>query len=78
MEDALDISTRFGERLAAARIRLGISHSDLARLSGIDAIHLMQVEAGTLNIRLSQMDRLSRLLGVSLAAMVQKRPDVCS
>jgi DNA-binding XRE family transcriptional regulator len=54
----------FGQRLSAARTRLGLSQSDLARKSGVRQPHISKLEAGEMEPRLSTIFAIADTLGV--------------
>jgi DNA-binding XRE family transcriptional regulator len=54
----------FGQKLAAARTRVGLSQSDLARKSGVRQPHISKLEAGEMEPRLSTVFAVADTLGV--------------
>jgi transcriptional regulator with XRE-family HTH domain len=68
----LAVAARFGANLKAARLRLGITQVDLAKLSGLQATRIPSIERGTSDLRLSTAQRLSDALGVPLSDLLTK------
>jgi DNA-binding XRE family transcriptional regulator len=54
----------FGQKLSAARARVGLSQSDLARRSGVRQPHISKLEAGEMEPRLSTIFAVADTLGV--------------
>ena len=61
--------TEFGQKLAAARLRVGLSQSDLARKSGVRQPHISKLESGEMEPRLSTIYAIADTLGVSARAL---------
>ena len=55
-----------GERIASLRSKKGFSQEDLAKSIGISRPSLTQIELGNRGVSLSEMQKLSILLGFSL------------
>jgi len=60
----------FGQRLREARIRAGLSQSDLEEISGIPKARLSRYENGHVSPSIHTLERLSRALGVSEASLL--------
>jgi DNA-binding XRE family transcriptional regulator len=54
----------FGQKLSAARTRVGLSQKDLARKSGVRQPHISKLEAGEMEPRLSTIFAIADTLGV--------------
>jgi plasmid maintenance system antidote protein VapI len=65
-----DLARRVGENLRAERTRRGLSLRALARVSGIAAPNLSNLENGHTSPRLETLGRLADVLGVSVASLV--------
>ena len=65
---ALDIAA--GAEIRAARARLGWSQQKFAEESGISFGSLRRYEAGERSMKVEQMDRLCRVLGIQLAEVL--------
>lgn len=59
-------SERIGRRIAALRIERGMTQTELARRAGIQRPHLVRIEQGQLDLRLSVMTAIARELGVDV------------
>jgi len=60
----------FGQRLRAARVRAGMSQSDLEEISGIPKARLSRYENGHVAPSIQTLARLARALGVSEASLL--------
>ncbi len=60
----------FGQRLREARIRAGLSQSDLEEISGIPKARLSRYENGHVSPSIHTLERLARALGVSEASLL--------
>ncbi|QEL17657.1 helix-turn-helix domain-containing protein [Limnoglobus roseus] len=64
-----DIRERFGFAVKARREELGLTQEDLAAAARIHRTYLSDVERGTRNLSLVNVERLAAALDLSLAAL---------
>lgn len=64
-----DRSEDFAATLARLRAAAGLSRYKLAQLSGVSAVHLGRLEAGTQQPGLAVIRKLAKALGVGLDAL---------
>ena len=64
-----DIRERFGFAVKARREALGLTQEDLAEKARIHRTYLSDVERGTRNLALVNIERLAAALGMSLAEL---------
>jgi transcriptional regulator with XRE-family HTH domain len=62
----MSLQTDFGDALRAARKRAGWSQTELAQRSGVHLNTVSQVERGSADPRLSTLQALGAILGLSL------------
>ncbi len=62
-----DVRERFGYAVKLRREELGLTQEDLADKAGIHRTYLSDVERGTRNLSLVNIERLAAALAVSLA-----------
>lgn len=62
---------RFGRRVKALRRELGLTQERAAELAGLDARHLQAIEAGESNVTMATLHGLAKILGVSLAGLME-------
>ena len=62
-----DIRHRFGTAVKRRREELGLTQEDLAERAGLHRTYLSDIERGTRNPSLVNIDRLAGALGTSLA-----------
>jgi transcriptional regulator with XRE-family HTH domain len=66
-----DPRSAFGRAVRRLREKKGLSQEKLADLAGIHRTYIGDVERGTRNIALINMDRIAKALGVSLSRLVK-------
>jgi transcriptional regulator with XRE-family HTH domain len=74
-----NVTSRFGARVRAERMRLGMTLDDLAAASGISRATLSNIERGEHSPSLTKATDVARTLGVSLAQLLgeeERRPTV--
>lgn len=59
-------SKRIGERIATLRTEKGLTQTELAERAGIQRPHLVRIEQGIYDIRLSVLSALAEALGSSV------------
>ena len=64
-----DIRERFGDAVRARREELGLTQEDLADKAGIHRTYLSDVERGTRNLSLVNIERLASALSMSLVEL---------
>ena len=67
-----ELQIAFGRNVKAARIKAGMTQTELADLSGLRQHHLSQIENGQMNVTLGTMARLARTLGSEVSDMLRK------
>jgi transcriptional regulator with XRE-family HTH domain len=63
----LDVRERFGFAVRERREELGLTQEDLAEKAAIHRTYLSDIERGTRNVSLINIELLARALGVSLS-----------
>jgi transcriptional regulator with XRE-family HTH domain len=63
----LDVRERFGDAVRGRREELGLTQEDLAHTAGIHRTYLSDIERGTRNVSLVNIELLAKALEVSLA-----------
>ena len=69
--DRVALQVSFGARVAALRVERGLSQADLSALSGVERSYLASIERGMRNVTLSNIEKLARALGVTLAELFE-------
>ena len=62
------------KRLRSIRTQQGLSLRTLGERSGVHYVSLARMEAGTLDPRLSSVQRLAKALGVSVSELIGEQP----
>lgn len=70
-----ELQRLFGANFRAARSEAGLTQGQVAELSGIGQKRISSMEMGTLNITLRTMDRLARVLDVSVTKLLSGKSD---
>lgn len=68
----LGIAERFGLAVRTRREELGLVQEELAERAGIHRTYLSDVERGSRNVSLANIERLAGALGLSLAELFQR------
>lgn len=66
----MDICVRFGSRVRAARLELGLSQEELAHRAESNRTYISDIERGTRNPTIEVVDRIARALSVSMGALL--------
>lgn len=66
------VRERFGDAIRARREGLGLTQEDLADKAGIHRTYLSDVERGTRNVSLVNVERLARALGETMADLFRR------
>ena len=69
---ASDIRVRFGFVVKTLREKLALTQEDLAEKAGIHRTYLSDIERGSRNVALINIERLAESLGVSLQELFKK------
>jgi transcriptional regulator with XRE-family HTH domain len=64
-----DVRERFGYAVKVRREELGLTQEDLAEKAGIHRTYLSDVERGTRNLSLINIERLAAALAVSMSGL---------
>ena len=67
------VTLRFGMALRDKRRALGLTQSDLARITGMSRSYISEVEGGHENISLERADRLAKAVDSSLAELIAEK-----
>jgi transcriptional regulator with XRE-family HTH domain len=62
------------KQLRSLRAQQGLSLRTLAEQSGVHYVSLARMEAGTLDPRLSSIQRVAKALGVSVSELIGEQP----
>jgi transcriptional regulator with XRE-family HTH domain len=60
---------RFGQRLAAHRLKSGLTQEKVAELAKLDRSYISLVETGRRNPSIGTLRRIAKMIGVSLAEL---------
>ena len=66
-----DIRERFGFAVKARREELGLTQEDLAELAGIHRTYVSDIERGSRNVALVNIERLAKALKMSISALFE-------
>lgn len=69
---ASDIRVRFGFVVKTLREKLAMTQEDLAEKAGIHRTYLSDIERGSRNVALMNIERLAQSLGLSLQELFKK------
>ncbi|HQR42060.1 MAG TPA: helix-turn-helix transcriptional regulator [Gemmatales bacterium] len=69
---ASDIRVRFGFVVKTLREKLALTQEDLAEKAGIHRTYLSDIERGSRNVALMNIERLAQSLGVNLQELFKK------
>lgn len=65
-------TARFGSALREKRLRLGLTQSDLAQLTGLNRSYISEIESGRESISLDRADKLAKAVGSSLSDLLKE------
>ena len=65
--DSTDIRYRLGQRIKSLREKIGMSQKDLAYASDLDRSYIAGIEAGSRNVSIVNIEKITSALGVSLS-----------
>jgi transcriptional regulator with XRE-family HTH domain len=60
----MDISTKFGKRVRAIRLKKEMTQTDLAEKLRVSRNYISRIETGVENMSLKNIEKLARVLGV--------------
>lgn len=66
-----DIRERFGFAVKVRREKLGLTQEDLADKAGIHRTYLSDIERGSRNVSIVNIERLALALGMKLSALFE-------
>jgi transcriptional regulator with XRE-family HTH domain len=66
-----DIRVRFGDAVRVRREELGLTQEDLAEKAGIHRTYLSDIERGSRNVALVNIERLAQALAVTISQLFQ-------
>ena len=64
-------TARFGAALREKRMRIGMTQSDLAQLSGLNRSYISEIENGRESISLDRAENLAKAVGSSLSDLLK-------
>lgn len=62
---------KFGENMKKIRLEKGMSQGDICRELGLDRAYISNVENGKQNLTLSTMEKVAKVLGVSVYKLLK-------
>jgi DNA-binding XRE family transcriptional regulator len=68
-----DVMIRFGEKLRAIRLRVGVSQEKLADLAGLHRTYVSTVERGKKNVSLQNIEKFAEALDVEMSELMPER-----
>ncbi|KKU54818.1 transcriptional regulator [Candidatus Amesbacteria bacterium RIFCSPLOWO2_02_FULL_48_11] len=63
----VDIKKKYGERLRQLRKTKGLSQEELAFRSGLHRTYVSDLERGTRNVSLENIEKIAKVLGLELS-----------
>lgn len=64
-------TARFGVALREKRLSVGMTQSDLAKLTGLNRSYISEIEGGRESISLDRAEKLAKAVGSSLANLLK-------
>lgn len=64
------LAKKLGKRIREERAKKGISQVDLAIQAGLSANYVSEIERGVRDVKVSTIDRISRVLHVSASSLL--------
>lgn len=62
---------KFGDNMKKIRLEKGMSQGDICRELGLDRAYISNVENGKQNLTLSTMEKVAKVLGVSVDQLLK-------
>ena len=72
MPERYDICVQFGDAVRARRLELGLSQEELAAAAQINRTYIGDIERGTRNVALRNVDRICQALGLTIAELFDR------
>jgi transcriptional regulator with XRE-family HTH domain len=66
--------SKVGQNLKSARMKIGITQSEIADQSGIEYRYYQRMEAGKVNMTLQSLFRLAQILGTKIHILTNESP----
>jgi transcriptional regulator with XRE-family HTH domain len=70
-KDPLDIRERFGFAIKARREELDMTQEDLAEVAGIHRTYVSDIERGSRNVSLINIERLAKALRMTISVLFE-------
>jgi len=67
----MDISTKFGKRVRAIRLKKEMSQGDVAKLLDVHRTYVSKIERGIQNMSLQRIEKLAKALKVEIKDLVK-------
>ena len=67
----MDISTKFGKRVRAIRLKKEMSQGDVAKLLDVHRTYVSKIERGVQNMSLQRIEKLAKALKVEIKDLVK-------
>ena len=67
----MDISTKFGKRVRAIRLKKEMSQGDVAKLLDVHRTYVSKIERGIENMSLKGIEKLAKAIGVSVGELTK-------
>jgi len=65
-----DIQKKFGDKLRELRKQKGLSQEDLALKSGLHRTYISDIERGSRNLSLKNIDKIAKALGLTAKSLL--------
>jgi len=65
-----DIQKKFGDKLRELRKQKGLSQEDLASKSGLHRTYISDIERGSRNLSLKNIDKIAKALGLPTKSLL--------
>lgn len=65
-----DIQKKFGDKLHELRKQRGLSQEDLASKSGLHRTYISDIERGSRNLSLKNIDKIAKALGLTAKSLL--------
>ncbi len=67
----VDIQKKFGDKLRELRKQKGLSQEDLALKSGLHRTYISDIERGSRNLSLKNIERIAKALGLATKSLLE-------
>ena len=68
---AVNITTKFGQKIKEVRIAKKMSQGKLAKKLGVDSSYISKIERGIQNISLKGIEKIAKALSVSVGELLK-------